>query len=94
MTLAVRHEANGSGVATFFGWQLWMAGAVVDRECARIPQDVAEAGWCGARGARLGARLVLEPAPPSSLLARLATLKAIDEPWPQIVDRPPDDVEL
>jgi len=41
-----------------------------------------------------GSRLVLEPAPPNSLLARLATLKAIDEPWPRIVDRPPDDVEL
>ncbi len=41
-----------------------------------------------------GARLVLEPVPPSSLLARLATLKAIDEEWPKIVDRPPDDVEL
>lgn len=41
-----------------------------------------------------GARLVLEPAPPSSLLARLKTLRALDEEWPDIVDRPPDDVEL
>lgn len=41
-----------------------------------------------------GARLVLEPAPPSSLLARLATLKALNEEWPALEDRPPDDVEL
>ena len=40
-------------------------------------------------------RLVLEPAPPSSLLALLATLKPLDEELPRVADAPPaDDVEL
>lgn len=42
-----------------------------------------------------GSRLVLEPAPPSSLLALLATLKPLDEELPRVADAPPaDDVEL
>lgn len=41
-----------------------------------------------------GTRLVLEPAPPSSLLKRLATLEPIEEEWPEFADLPADDVEL
>jgi antitoxin VapB len=42
-----------------------------------------------------GSRLVLEPAPPSSLLALLATLKPLEDEWPMVADAPPaDDVEL
>jgi antitoxin VapB len=41
-----------------------------------------------------GERLILEPAPPPSLLAVLATLKPIDEEFPTINDAPPDHVDL
>ena len=41
-----------------------------------------------------GERLILEPAPPPSLLAVLATLKPIDEEFPRINDAPPDHVDL
>lgn len=37
-----------------------------------------------------GERLVIEPAPPTSLLDLLATLKPLDEKWPPIEDLPPD----
>lgn len=41
-----------------------------------------------------GNRLILEPAPPRSLLALLATLEPIDDDFPAVVDLPVDDVEL
>jgi antitoxin VapB len=41
-----------------------------------------------------GERLILELAPPPSLLAVLATLKPIEEDFPTINDAPPDDVDL
>jgi antitoxin VapB len=41
-----------------------------------------------------GNRLVIEAAPPSSLLALLATWGPLDEEFPEIEDLPPDDVEL
>lgn len=41
-----------------------------------------------------GERLILEPAPPPSLLAVLATLNPIDEEFPTINDAPPDHVDL
>lgn len=41
-----------------------------------------------------GPRLIIEPAPPPSLLALLATLPVIDEAFPLIDDRPPEPVEL
>lgn len=40
-----------------------------------------------------GDRLILEPAPPRSLLALLATLKPIDEEFPPIADPLPKPVE-
>ena len=41
-----------------------------------------------------GARLVIEPAPPQSLLALLATLSPLDEDFPQIDELPLESVDL
>jgi antitoxin VapB len=41
-----------------------------------------------------GERLIIEPAPPKSLLKLLATLAPLDEEFPPIPDAPPDPVEL
>jgi antitoxin VapB len=41
-----------------------------------------------------GEKLIIEPAPPKSLLALLATLPPLCEDFPPIVDLPPDAVEL
>ena len=41
-----------------------------------------------------GGRLIIEPAPPKSLLALLATLAPLSEDFPPIQDLPPDPVDL
>jgi antitoxin VapB len=41
-----------------------------------------------------GDRLVIEPAPPKSLLAVLTTLTPLHEDFPPIQDLPPDPVDL
>ena len=41
-----------------------------------------------------GDRLIIEPAPPKSLLAVLATLTPLREDFPPISDLPPDPVDL
>lgn len=41
-----------------------------------------------------GDRLIIEPAPPKSLLAVLATLAPLREDFPPIPDMPPDPVDL
>jgi antitoxin VapB len=41
-----------------------------------------------------GARLIIEPAPPTSLLALLATLAPLDEEFPPIPDPAPGPVEF
>jgi antitoxin VapB len=41
-----------------------------------------------------GDRLIIEPAPPRSLLALLASLAPIDEDFPPILDLPPGLVDL
>jgi antitoxin VapB len=41
-----------------------------------------------------GDRLIIEPAPPKSLLAVLATLAPLDEDFPAIRDLPADRVDL
>jgi len=41
-----------------------------------------------------GDRLIIEPTPPKSLLAVLATLKPLDEEFPTIADLPLDPVRL
>jgi antitoxin VapB len=41
-----------------------------------------------------GDRLIIEPAPPRSLLTVLATLAPLHEDFPPILDLPPDPVNL
>jgi antitoxin VapB len=41
-----------------------------------------------------GEKLIIEPAPPRSLLALLATLKPLEEDFPPIPDHAPDLVDL
>jgi antitoxin VapB len=41
-----------------------------------------------------GERLIIEPAPPRSLLGLLATLAPLDEDFPPIADLAPEPVEL
>jgi antitoxin VapB len=41
-----------------------------------------------------GEKLIIEPTPPKSLLALLATLAPLDEDFPEIDDLAPDPVEL
>ena len=41
-----------------------------------------------------GGKLVIEPAPPKSLLALLATLSPLDDEFPPIPDPVPEPVEL
>jgi len=41
-----------------------------------------------------GQRLIIEPAPPQSLLAVLAALPTLDEEFPQIQDAPAEPVDL
>ena len=41
-----------------------------------------------------GERLIIEPAPPKSLLALLATLAPLDDEFPPVPDAAPDPVEL
>jgi len=43
---------------------------------------------------REGERLIVEPMPPKSLLALLATLTSLDDDFPLISDSNPDPVEL
>ena len=41
-----------------------------------------------------GERLIIEPTPPKSLLAILATLAPLDEEFPSVLDALPDPVDL
>jgi antitoxin VapB len=41
-----------------------------------------------------GQRLIIEPAPPQSLLAVLAALPTLDDEFPPIEDLPPEPVDL
>jgi antitoxin VapB len=41
-----------------------------------------------------GQRLIIEAAPPRSLLAVLATLQTLDEDFPPIIDLPADPADL
>ena len=59
----------------------------------RIPRDMELPGE-DAVMYRDGDRLVIEPAPASSLLALLASWEPLDEEFPEIEDAPPEPVEL
>lgn len=62
-------------------------------QAVRIPREM-ELPGDEAVIRRDGARLVIEPAPPRSLLAVLASLAPIEEAFPPIEDRPPRPVDL
>lgn len=62
-------------------------------QAVRIPREFELAGD-EAIIRKEGERLIIEPLPPSSLLAVLATLEPLDEEFPQITDVPLDPVEF
>ena len=62
-------------------------------QAVRIPRELELPGE-DAVIRREGRRLILEPAPPKSLLAVLATLPTIEEQFPPIVDLPANEIDL
>ena len=62
-------------------------------QAVRIPREF-ELPGTDAIIRKEGERLIIEPAPPQSLLALLATLAPLEEDFPPIHDLPPDPVEL
>jgi antitoxin VapB len=62
-------------------------------QAVRIPRDFELPGE-DAIIRKDGVRLIIEPAPPRSLLAVLATLPTLDEEFPPIEDRPAEPVDL
>lgn len=62
-------------------------------QAVRIPREFALPGE-NAIMRKEGNRLIIEPAPPKSLLAVLATLRPLGEDFPPISDVAPDSVDL
>jgi antitoxin VapB len=62
-------------------------------QAVRIPREFALPGE-DAIIRKEGCRLIIEPAPPKSLLALLETLERLGEDFPPIRDLPPDPVDL
>ena len=62
-------------------------------QAVRIPREFELAGE-EAIMRKEGARLVIEPARPASLLRLLATLEPIEETFPPIEDLPPKPIDL
>lgn len=62
-------------------------------QAVRIPREFELPGH-DAIMHREGDKLIIEPSPGASLLAVLAKLRPIEEPFPEIEDRPPDPVDL
>jgi len=62
-------------------------------QAVRIPREFELSGE-DAIMRKEGERLIIEPTPPKSLLALLATLVPLDEDFPPIPDPVPDPVEL
>lgn len=62
-------------------------------QAVRIPREFELPGQ-DAIMRKEGERLVIEPCPPKSLLALLATLPPLDEDFPPITDPPPEPVEF
>jgi antitoxin VapB len=61
-------------------------------QAVRIPREFELPGK-DAMMRKEGARLIIEPAPPTSLLAVLATLEPLDEEFPAIAELPHTPVE-
>lgn len=62
-------------------------------QAVRIPREFELPGE-NALMRKEGDRLIIEPAPPKSLLAVLATLRPLNEAFPPIPELPVDSVEL
>lgn len=62
-------------------------------QAVRIPRDF-ELPGDDAIIRKEGRRLILEPAPPSSLLALLDTLEPMEEEFPEIPELPLDPIDL
>lgn len=62
-------------------------------QAVRIPREFELPGE-DAIMRREGTRLVIEPAPPTSLLALLETLAPLEEEFPEIAELPLDPVDL
>jgi antitoxin VapB len=62
-------------------------------QAVRIPREFELAGE-EAILRQEGGRLIIEPAPPRSLLAMLASLEPLDEEFPPIPELPTDSVDL
>jgi len=62
-------------------------------QAVRIPREFELAGD-EAIMRREGDRLIIEPAPPESLLAVLGSLEPLEEDFPPMPDRPAEPVEL
>jgi antitoxin VapB len=62
-------------------------------QAVRIPREFELPGQ-DAIMRKEGARLVIEPCPPKSLLALLTTLEPLDEDFPLISDPSPEPVEF
>lgn len=63
-------------------------------QAVRIPREFELSGDEAILSKYEGERLIIEPAPPRSLLALLATLEPIDEAFPPILELPTDSVDL
>lgn len=62
-------------------------------QAVRIPREFELPGE-DAVMRRDGKRLIIEPAPPKSLLSVLRSLRALSEEFPEIPDAPPRPIEL
>ena len=62
-------------------------------QAVRIPRELELPGE-DALIRKEGGRLIIEPAPPTSLLALLATLSPLGETFPKIPDLPVDGVDV
>lgn len=62
-------------------------------QAVRIPREFELPGEAAIMR-KEGSRLIIEPAPPRSLLALLATLEPLDEDFAAMPDHPADDVDL
>ena len=89
LTYAVAY-ARKVGMATERHVKLFKNGR---NQAVRIPREFELSGK-DAIMRKEGDRLIIEPTPPKSLLAVLATLRTIDEDFPPIPDLPPNPVDL
>jgi antitoxin VapB len=62
-------------------------------QAVRIPREFEFPG-ADAVMRKEGNRLIIEPTPPRTLLALLATLQSLDEEFPSIPDHKPDQVDI